>query len=199
MLLIINFVWGSKMKQRSWMVVGLMLVALSQAANLHASENTPAKLTGTDIELFERGHAFAGAVLGSPVFGVFQEDPFGAKVEIRKNNRTLVLNIAEAGNLYVGEIVEKKSTGEELRTTIEYVKITKTAENQATIALKVDGQPLNVSVGAKTFLHGHFQGPQFEAKLGEKTVAFHFTGQSCFGYSINLAMMVYGTYAHLAK
>lgn len=187
------------MIQQSWMTVGLVLAALTQTTYLHASENTPAKLVGSDIELFERGHTFAGAILGAPVFGVFQEEPFGAKVEIRKEGRTLVLTIADVGNIYRGEVTEKKESGEEIHTAIEYVKITKTAPTQAVIALKLDGQPFDVSISANTFLHGHFQGPQFNAQLGAKTVSFSFSGQSCFGYSVNLAMMVYGTYAHLAK
>lgn len=176
-----------------------LFVWLALAPLSLASENTSGKLSGDQIELFEKAHTFAGSILDTPVFGVFQEDPFGAVVQIRKGSKTLNLNLVAKEKHYSGTVIETNRDGTEIKTTVSFNKIQKLGETAAILKLEIDGQPLDVHVEANTFLHGHFQGPKFEAVLGERKITFTFTGQSCFGYSINLAMMVLGSYAHLLK
>jgi len=191
-------------KQYSWMVVGMFLGSLGFSGYTQASEDTPAKINGPEIELFERAHSFAGSIMETPVFGVFEENPFGAKVEIRRHGRTLTLDLARVRNQYSGDIIEIQSSdgGSEVRditTHIELVSIKKAGDNAGQIVLNIDGENVLVKVSGESFEQGHFQSPHFETTLGSKTITFDFTGRACFGYSANIAMMILSTYVHLNK
>lgn len=191
-------------KGHSWIAVGIFLSTFGFSNFTMAAEDSAAKMTGSGIELFERAHTFAGSILETPVFGTFEENPFGAKVEIRRNGKTLVLSLAQTQDRYAGDIVELQSSVDteetkERVTHIEFMKIEKTGNAEGQMTLKIDGEPIQVKISGKSFDHGHFQSPHFESVLGGKKVEFDFTGEACFGYSANLGMMILGTYAHLSK
>lgn len=167
---------------------------LTTLVSAMAGEHHPASIKGDGIELFERNHAFAGSILETPVYGAFEHNPFGAKVQMRKGEATLELSFGDVMNTYMGLLVDGSVT-----TKVEFVRIEKTGDLTALITLFVDGVEVPVTVEGETFANGHFHAPLFTAKMPKKTLQFKFTGESCFGYSTNLAMMIVGAYSHLAK
>lgn len=192
------------MKMNTILGAAIFLSVLGTVGTVQAHEHPPAAITGTGIALFERGHAFSGSILERAVFGVFEHDPFGGTIQIRKGEKTITLALAKDATAYQGvlsEVLENEETGETstIETRLEMISIKKTSDIEAEILMKVDGNPVSVKVAGKTFTNSHFQEPTFEATIGGKVVAFHFTGESCFGYSTNIAMLIFGAYAHLSK
>ncbi|MGE0616068.1 MAG: hypothetical protein AB7P04_10545 [Bacteriovoracia bacterium] len=179
------------------------VLTFSSAAYAH-DEHKAGTITGAGIQLFERDHGFAGHVLDRPVFGAFEHEPFGAKVQIRKGEKIIALELVSNDSQYAGvlsEVREDEKTGGKLtvETKVEFVKVKKTGEAEGMITLKLDGAEVTVQVTGKTFANGHFQAPSFKTTLNGKEVSFAFTGEACFGYSSNLSMMILGAYAHLQK
>lgn len=184
------------------LVVGLVFMScFIQVSN--ASEDVPGQIIGKGISLFERGHAFAGSIADQPVFGVFDESRFGAKVQMRRSGKSLDLSLVKVGKGYQGVVQElrKDSSGEvkQLATRIQFLKIDRAGPNEARIHLKIDGVEVPVTVSSKVFKRGHFIAPHFEAMIGGQSRSFDFSGQACFGYAANIAMMVLGAATHLAK
>lgn len=184
-------------------ILTLAMMVLASASAI-AGEHNPGSIIGPKMELFERDHAFAGEILDRPVFGSFEHAPAGASVQIRVNEQTVKLQLAQSGNTYGGSISEKRvhpGTGKArlISTSIRFVKAEKTGERSARLVLAIDGQESIVDVTAPVFQNNHFHAPTFHARLSGRLISFQFTGESCMGYSTNLAMMILGSYAHLLK
>ena len=184
-------------KYYSEIVLGLLALVIANSNLALAMGDAPAAIIGNRISLFERGHTFAGSIAEIPAFGVFEESDFGAKVEMRRGGKTLVLTLSKNGQHYSGDIVEAQLR--QLSTHIELDGVKKTGPNEGQINLRIDGKAVEVKVSAKSFEGGHFQAPHYEAVIDGVAVAFDFSGQACFGYSANIAMMILGPYAHLNK
>ncbi len=189
---------------KSSLLSALAVVALCASSPVSAHVHSAATITGKDIQLTENSHAFAGSILGAPVFGVFEHVPFGASIQIRRDEKTLKLDIAEdASGNYLGSMSEAREltpgTKTNVDTKVEFVKFAKTGALEGTIQLKIDGQDVVVTVTGKKFDHNHFQEPRFQATLGTQTLEWNFTGESCPMYSTNIAMMILGAYSHLSK
>lgn len=166
-------------------------------------EHNPSTIKGEKIDLFERNHAFAGSILDNPVMGVFDHEPFGANVQIRRGEKTLHLSLVDKDDKYAGIVTEQRTNeaGDEqtVSTNIAFVGVKKTGDASGEITLNIDGADVVVTVVGEKFEHNHFHGPTFSAKLNGKEISFKFTGESCFGYSANIAMMILGSAAHLSK
>jgi hypothetical protein len=172
--------------------------------NAFAHDGKAEKITGTDIELFEKDHAFAGSILQAPFMGVFGEKGFNARAEIHHLGKTLHFQIDRIHEKYSGQIQENQldsQTGKQkvITTLIELMGIEQVGPQEARIHFSIDGQFVGVAVSGQSFENGHFQRPRFSAQIGEKSVSFEFSGQACFGYSANIAMMILGSYVHLLK
>ncbi len=175
--------------------------SLVVCAPVFAGEHLPQKISGPQISLFERDHAFAGEILGTPVFGVFEHEPFGSKVQMRVGNKTLELSIQTSlptGRLG-GTIKERLSETEEQVTQIDFLNSTKTGDKSANLTYIIDSRIVVVAVEAPTFSNGHFHSPTFSTHLNGSPLSFSFTGEACMGYSANMAIMILGAYAHLSK
>lgn len=182
------------------MFATLLLSFALVTASAYAHEHDPGTIKGDGIDLFEKNHAFAGQILENAVFGGFDHQPFGAKVTLRKGEKTLQFSLEESADTYAGTISEMVTeTGAPLTTQVELVKVVKTGAKSGEIILKLDQNEVVVKVVGQDFQNGHFIAPTYEATLGSKKVQFHFTGQACFGYSANITMMILSSYAHLLK
>jgi hypothetical protein len=151
-------------------------------------------MIGEGLSLFERDHAFSGQILNRPVFGAFEHEPFGASIQIRKGEKTQVLKFTKTENEYSGSIND--GTAE---TKVVFLGIKKVTTNEAEVKIKIDGQDVSVKVSAKTFENGHFQSPSFVGQLGDTNLSFDFTGEACYGYSSNIALLIFGAAAHIKK
>jgi hypothetical protein len=187
----------------TWIIITILGLNVSMDVNAYSDGHPSSKITGDQIELFENRHSFAGSILNKPVFGVFDESAFESKVQIRKDNQTLTFEIKESAQSYTGNIEEDflSPEGSHSRkiTKVEFVGLKKSGEMEGHINLKIDNQLISVKVIGEAFQAYHFHAPQFEAQIGSKLVSFKFAGEACFGYSTNLAMMIFGTYYHLLK
>lgn len=196
------------MKLRSVMaVLGLALAASVSAFS--SDDHPPGKIEGEGIQLFERNHGFAGEIGGMPVFGAFDHEPFGAQASLRRGEKTLSLKLdwktEGSAEVYSGLWMEDRvdsSNGAvtHLETPVRFVRVAKTGERSGQIKLMINGAEVAVDVVGEAFENNHFHNPSFAAKLPSgKVVAFKFTGEACFGYSTNLAMMILSTISHLEK
>ncbi len=166
-------------------------------------DHQPAAMTGEHLNLFERDHAFAGSILNHPMMGVFSHEPFGAQVQIRRGEQTLQLNLVLENDKYQGAIneqrIDEQGQALDITTNIAFVGVKKTGDTSGDIILNIDGTDVVVTVVGETFANNHFHKPTFSTTLNGKDYSFKFTGESCFGYSANIAMMILGTTAHLLK
>jgi hypothetical protein len=159
-----------------------------------AGEHEPGQIKGESLSLFERDHAFSGQILNRPVFGAFEHEPYGASIQIRKGDQTQVLKFSKVDREYSGTISDGT-----VETKVALVGIKKITATEAEIKLKIDDQDVSVKVSAKTFENGHFKSPSFAGQLGDLTLNFDFSGEACFGYSSNIALMIFGAAAHIKK
>ena len=168
-----------------------------------ADEHAPGWIRGNNIELSELDHAMAGAVHGHPVYAAFQESSFTAHLVLRSHETDVTLDLADgADGIYRGEMLETRLiNGEslEFKTSVEFVRIERTeALERIRIHMKVNGAPAVATVTGESFSDGHFAAPTFAVEgIAPETITFQFSGRSCFGYSINLAMLVTAAYQHL--
>jgi hypothetical protein len=185
----------------STFVVGVSLMTqgiVSSQANAH--EHAEGKISGARIELAEKNHAFAGAIDGNPVFGAFTHEPFSAEFVLRKGESTLRMALVDRNDTYQGAIQETV-TGPEgqvrvIQTQVAWMGVRKTGEKTGTIRLTINGEPVDVSVVGESFQNNHFQSPKFKATVRGQEITFSFSGEACFAYSSNLAMMILAAKVH---
>jgi len=192
------------MKNKSQLVGLFLLTALILTPKSWAHEDVTSKIQGAEINLVERGHAFAGEIMGNLVFGAFDERTSTSEVQVRHNGKTISLKIGDFDHKYGGSIsdtISDRDQGEIQSTTtqVQFLGAEKTGPNTGRIALSIDGEVVSIQITGQSFENGHFQHPKFEATINGKMISFEFSGQACFGYSANLAMMIFGSTAHLLK
>jgi len=168
-------------------------------------DHDPESILGKNISLFERDHAFSGEILSRPVYGAFEHNPYGSHLVFRKNDKNieLVFQLDRENNLYSAKIIEKiknTETGETeaLETSIVFLGLER-ENNEATLSYEIDGQRIDVKLQAQKFENNHFKNSVFSGAIGLEKIQFVFSGYSCAGYSLNMAMMIFGVYAHLLQ
>ncbi|MEO5970127.1 MAG: hypothetical protein ABIQ95_09385 [Bdellovibrionia bacterium] len=192
------------MKKISNLVGVAFLTCLLLTPKTWAHGDAPSKIQGAEVNLVERNHAFAGEILGNPIFGVFNERTATSTVQLRHNGKTISLTIGEIGHQYGGNLsdfITDREKGEIQSTTTEirFLGAEKTGPTTGRIALSIDQNVVPIQVTGQSFENGHFQHPKFEATFNGKSVSFEFSGEACFSYSANLAMMIFGSFSHLLK
>lgn len=196
--------FGHSKQHKSKLVGILFLTSLFFTSIGWAHEDVSSKIQGVGINLVERGHSFAGEILGNPVFGVFDERTANSTIQVRHNGKTISLAIGEIEHQYGGDLsdfISDRERGEIQSTTtqIRFLSAKQTGPKTGRIALSIDGTLVPIEITAAAFDRGHFQHPKFETTLNGKPIAFEFSGEACFSYSANLAMMILGSFSHLLK
>ncbi len=161
------------------LILSILLLATTSLSNLvYADEHGPQMIIGAQVLTYQRDHTFSGSIKGLPVFGAFDHKPMGAQLIIRKNNKSLTTQFANYRGRYIGIVREQRADAEgnmtRIQTAVEFVKIEKTSELEATLTLLVDNKELLVSIKAKEFKDNHFIEPLFETTLGDQPFKFHF-------------------------
>lgn len=184
------------------LIKSLAAIAFLFAGFAQAHTPTPATIKGKGIELMELNHAFAGAVLDVPVFAAFNHNPFGGELVLRLDETTVQSQLAwDANNVYSGTIKEVATTLRTAKdTSITFEKIEKDPadEKKITIVLKTATETVRVLVEGDSFADDHFSAPKFSTTINGKAVEFKFTGESCYGYSTNIAMLVLNAWLHVS-
>lgn len=65
-----------------------------------------------------------------------------------------------------------------------------------TFKLRINSEVLVVSIAAEGISNGHFVNPTYSTVIGGKSLSYRIEVEGCFGYSIQMAMIILGAYAH---
>lgn len=178
---------------------------VSSQAMAHAPGST-GTITGADVNMFERDHAFAGEIMKFPVLGVFDEANFAATMTVRLDGKTVELKISmdAASRVYSGAIADSKidaATGAvtPMDTHVKFNSAQKVGTDGGLLSLSIDGNVVEVNIKGESFANNHFHNPTYSAMLNGKYVEFKFMGEACFGYSANITMMILSSMAHISK
>ena len=178
-----------------------LTLAVFISAQAMAHEHSPQTMRGTGIELQELDHAMAGSVLGHPIYAGFSERNFSARLTMAVHGNDLQMQITDQNGQYRGQIemLGEDGTTVERVTAIEFVRIERQPmPEQIRIHLLLNQNPIQVDVVGERFQDGHFIAPTFRFHgIASDVVEMKFTGESCFAYSANIAMLVATAYAHL--
>lgn len=173
-----------------------------------ADEHGPATMKGEKIELFEMQHAFAGKINEYPIYAGFDHQPYGTTLVLRKNDKTLQTRLepvaavegVSEGSKLLGVLSENVSADQKVQTKVSLLSLQRNEDQSALITYLVDDKNVTVLVRGESFENNHFIAPSFEATLADgERLTWKFSGQSCYGYSVNIAASILLANAHLKK
>ncbi len=147
--------------------------------------------TGIDMKVYD--HAFAGAINGAVAFGFFDESAGLAKLTMRKYGQTISAEFKRQSDKSLGGVVTSDD-GANKRATSVFVKGIDAANK--TIKLLINNEEVAVVISPEGISDGHFVNPTFSTVIGGKPVSYRIEATGCYGYSINMTMMILGAYAH---
>jgi hypothetical protein len=158
-------------------------------------------MRGAGIELQELDHAMAGSVLGHPIYASVNERNFSARLTLAVRGNDLQMQITNQAGKYHGQVEMLSADGATMErvTAIEFVRVERLATREKIrIHLLLNQNPIQVDVEGESFQDGHFIAPTFRFRgIASDVVEMKFTGESCFSYSVNIAMLIATAYAHL--
>lgn len=171
----------------------IMIVFLSFGVFANEEEeHALSTITGTNINLQIFDHAFAGSINGVVAWGFLDESIFTSELIIRKYLQTIKTQFKKTDAGIGGEII--RMDGEkEVKTTIKVGGID--GENLQ-IKLLINGEEVTVQISHEGFEGGHFKNPTYSTVLNGEPVQFTLKGEACFGLSLHLSMMIFGTYVY---
>ncbi|MBL6988776.1 MAG: hypothetical protein ISR65_03325 [Bacteriovoracaceae bacterium] len=170
----------------------LMLISCLFVSSVIAEDHPLSSLSGTNIDLKNYDHAFAGSIKDFVVWGFLDEAAFTSELIMRKDGQTIktIFNRGEQG---VGGTITHKKEDQEISTTIKLSKID--GQNQ-TIEFLFNDEKIVVAIKADGYENSHFINPVYETIVNDETISFKLMGQACYGQSLHYAMMILGAYLH---
>jgi hypothetical protein len=180
-----------------------VLAGLSLCVSLigNAEEHPMTTLQGNQIDLKLYDHAFAGSIKDFLVFGYLDEENGISELSMKKDGQVIRATFKQQTQDWFGGVIESKNPAGELVTTkLELIKIDPKTK---TITISINGIQVPVAITADAFASGHFQNPTYSAQYPgapgalAQTVEFKIEkGQACYGFSVNLLVMILGAYFH---
>jgi len=154
-----------------------------------------ATIMGTEINLMELDHGFAGMIKNTLVFGTLDEETGKSTLVFKKEGKVFHTDFQKTNGTMQGVLTSDNEAGIQTVTEIQFQSLDRV--NQ-TITIKVDGAPVMVSIKADKFENNHFYNPTYTAELKGKPVTFTLMGgKACYNFSAHLIMMIFGAMAHL--
>lgn len=155
--------------------------------------HTLGNVTGTDIDMKVYDHAVAGAINGSVAWGFFDEATGISKLIMRKYDQVINAEFKKQADNSLGGVITS-ADGSAQRTTSIFLGKVDGANKKFT--MKLNGEEITVAITAEGMNGGHFVNPTYSTTIAGKPVSYRIEVEGCFGYSINMAMIILGAYAH---
>jgi len=150
-------------------------------------------VTGTNIDMKVYDHAVAGAINGGVAWGFFDEAAGAARLTMRKYGQVISAGFKKQADGSLGGVISS-ADGDAQRTTSIFLGKVDGANKKFT--MKLNGEEITVAITAEGMNGGHFVNPTYSTVIAGKPVSYRIEVEGCFGYSINMAMIMIGAYAH---
>ncbi|MBU2573470.1 MAG: hypothetical protein KKH28_05280 [Elusimicrobia bacterium] len=150
-------------------------------------------VTGADIAMKVYDHAVAGAVNGAVAWGFFDEAASASKLIMRKYGQTISAEFKRQPDKSLGGVITS-GDGSSQRSTSVFLAGADMASR--TFKLRINDAEVVVAIAPEGISNGHFVNPTYSTVIGGKPVSYRIEVEGCFGYSIQMAMIILGAYAH---
>jgi hypothetical protein len=181
------------MKTISALLLAISLISAPAFAEDHGQ--TPATIMGTEINLMEMDHGFAGMIKNTLVFGTLDEETGKSTLVFKKEGKVFHTDFQKTNGTMQGVLSSEDEAGILKVTEVLFQSVDRA--NQM-INVLIDGETVAVSIKADKFENNHFFNPTYTATLKGKTVSFTLNGgKACYNFSAHLIMMIFGAMAHL--
>jgi hypothetical protein len=176
-------------------VLSMAFILSSSPAMASDHGSNPATITGTEINLMEMDHGFAGMIKNTLVFGTLDEETGKSTLVFKKEGKVFHTDFQKTNGSMQGILTSEDETGIMKVTEVLFESVDRA--NQM-INVKIEGETVAVTIKADQFENNHFFNPTYTASLKGKTVSFTLNGgKACYNFSAHLIMMIYGAMAHL--
>lgn len=150
-------------------------------------------LKGTDIDMKSYDHAVAGAINGGLAWGFFDEATGVSKLIMRKYGQVVTAEFKKQADNSLGGVITS-ADGAAQRTTSIFLGKVDAANKKFT--MKLNGEEITVAITSEGMNGGHFINPTYSTVINGKPVSYRAEVEGCYGYSINMALIILGAYAH---
>jgi len=150
-------------------------------------------VTGTDIEMKSYDHSVAGAINGATVWGFFDEAAGVSKLMMRKYGQVISAEFKRQPDKSLGGVITSGDEGSQRTTSVFFAGMDAASR---TFKLRINDEEVVVLVTPEGMSDGHFVNPTYSTVIGGKPVSYRIEVTGCFGYSINIGMIILGAYAH---
>jgi len=150
-------------------------------------------VTGTDITMKVYDHAVAGAINGAVAWGFYDEASGSAQLIMRKYGQKISAEFKRQPDKSLGGVIASGDASSQRSTSVFLAGVD--AANR-TFKLRIDEEEIAVLITPEGMANGHFVNPTYSTVIGGKPVSYRIEVEGCFGYSINMAMIILGAYAH---
>jgi hypothetical protein len=150
-------------------------------------------VTGTDISMKVYDHAIAGAIKNFVAWGVFEESKGASTLVMRRYGQTISAVFKKQEDGTFGGVISSGEGETARKTTVQLAGVD---PKDKTFTLRLNGKDVVVSITAEGFSGGHFVNPTYSTVIDGKNVSYRMEVECCFGYSIQMAMMILGAYVH---
>jgi hypothetical protein len=168
-------------------------VQLPQASRPIEPGHELGNVTGTDITMKVYDHAVAGAINGAVAWGFFDEASGIAKLIIRKYGETISAEFKRQPDKSLGGVISSGDASSPRSTSVFFTGADPAAR---TFKLRINDEEIVVLITPEGTSNGHFVNPTFSTVIGGKPVSYKIDAEGCFGYSINMGMIILGAYSH---
>lgn len=148
---------------------------------------------GTDIDMKVYDHSVAGAINGAVAWGFFDEAAGVSKLIMRKYGQVITAEFKKQADKSLGGVITSANGSEQRSTSVFLGKVD--GPNKKFV-MKLNGEEITVAITAEGINSGHFVNPTYSTVISGKPVSYRIEVEGCFGYSINMAMIILGAYAH---
>jgi len=150
-------------------------------------------VSGTNITMKAYDHAVAGAVNGGLVWGFFDEAAGVSRLTMRKYSQTISAEFKRQEDKSLGGVITS-TDGSTQRVTSVFLAGADAVKR--TFNLRINEEVVTVTVTPESMAGGHFVNPTYSAVIGGKPVSYRIEVEGCLGYSIQMGMIILGSYTH---
>ncbi|MHB0994771.1 MAG: hypothetical protein ACYC2I_00230 [Elusimicrobiales bacterium] len=150
-------------------------------------------VTGTDISMKVYDHAVAGSINGGVAWGFFDEAAGASQLLLRKYGQTIKAEFKRGGDKSLGGTIVSGEGAARRETRVAFSSADPAAGK---FTLTINGKPVPVSIASEGREGSHFVNPTYTAELDGRRVSYRVEAAGCMKYSLYMAMVILGAYAH---
>lgn len=174
---------------KAFFVAAFFCLGLSGALSAHPSHM--GRISGTDVDLKTIGHSISGSVRDRLILGRKLPGAFESELRVLEHDQETVSRFFTDESGAFGGLLNL-GTGEGARQ--HSVKFVSLRRDDNIFEMSFDGEVAEVLVTSEGFENHHFINPEYSMNFRGKSYSFKMEdGQACYGYSVHLITMIFGS------